>query len=134
MSGFQGTDGFGFGSVGPTQPGGVSTSVVEQIDLTDEGDVTKWFKVPPGRNKMSVDIVITSGASWSTAKVQPQWTLMAHDTAHENAVTFKPTVTFDTDTSAHPSISVTGKPDVRLRTTTAASGADEAAKVIVRFA
>ncbi len=110
------------------------TPMIDYIDLTREGDVTSWFEVPFTRNKMSVDIVLSSGASWSTAKVQPQWALMAHDTLHENAVTFKPTVTFDTDTSAHPSISVTGKPHVRLRTTTAASGADEAAKVIVGFA
>ena len=108
--------------------------MIGQIDLTRDGDVTKWFEVPFTKNKMSVDIVLSSGASWSTAKVQPQWALMAHDTLHENAVTFKPTVTFDTSTSAHPSISVTGKPHVRFQTTTAASGADEAAKVIVGFA
>ena len=129
------------GSGGPGTPGirgqrrFISPVVVRYIDLADvvQG-YTAWAEVPPGKAVFSASIEITSGKSWTSGTiVEPQWALIPTSADHGFAVTYIPSIQFTSTVQSRPGISCRDRGWVRLITTTATSGDDPAAKVIIAF-
>ena len=119
-------------SVVRTNPSG---PFVDQISLTDTNTgVTDWYKVPAGRSLVSVSIEVTSGQAWTSGTIiDMQWGLKVTDADDCFAVTYNPTVQFTSSINSRPAIAALGRGYVRLKTTTATSGDDPGAKVILEF-
>ena len=108
---------------------------VDKISLTDTNQgYTEWYQVPVGRSLVSVTIEVTSGKLWTSGTiVDMQWGLRVTDADDCFAVTYSPTVQFTSTQTSRSSISAIGRGWVRLKTTTATSGDDPGAKVILEF-
>lgn len=108
---------------------------VDYISLTDASQgVTDWYKVPPSRSFVSVTIEITSGETWTSGTiVEPQWGLKVTDADDCFAVTYVPAVQFTSTVNSLAEIRASGRSYIRLKTTTATSGDDPGAKVILEF-
>ncbi len=108
---------------------------VDYISLTDTTQgTTNWYRVPVGKSLVSVTIEVTSGKVWTSGTlVDMQWGLKVTDADDCFAVTYSPAVQFTSTKTSIPSIAATGRGWVRLKTTTATSGDDPGAKVILGF-
>ncbi len=122
-------------TVGIVGGGRAPTTFVDYIDLADTSKgFTKWYKVPLGKSLVSVTIEVTSGEVWSSGTlVDMQWGLKVTDADDSFAVTYSPAVQFTSTKTSIPAISTMGRGWVRVKTTTATSGDDPAAKVILGF-
>lgn len=101
--------------------------LIDTINLTtDSLGTTKSMFVRPGQTNLDVTI---QADTWSTAIVQMQWSLTNQD--HEFFVTKEPSANFSTSKTGRIGLPVVPGTYVRLKTTTGATGASEAARVIM---
>lgn len=109
--------------------------IVDKIDLTSASNgYTEWHRVPVSRNLVSISIEKGTNFTWASAVADMQWALKATDIDDCFAVTFSPAIQFTTSANSRASIPVRGAGYIRIKTTTAESVGDPAAKVLIAFA
>lgn len=97
------------------------------ISLSTTLSHTKSLYMRPGRTNLDVTIKATT---WSTAVVEPQISLVLGD--YEFWVTIPNSFTLNSSNTMRLGIPVPSGVYVRLTTTTAATGTDAAAKVVMK--
>ena len=115
-------------------PSHTVTAIVDQIDLTDAtSGSTEWHRVPLGKHLVSISIEKGSTFTWASAVADMQWGLKVTDSDDCFAVTYSPVVQFTTSLNSQRAIAVNASGYIRVKTSTAESGADPAAKMILDF-
>ena len=101
-----------------------------RINFTTSDAYSEPVQVRRSITLLSVQVVLKSGQSWSSAVASLQYTLHLGEDADNNSLedwtAFSPAVTLTASTKSQLNVPVTGKGYIRLATTTAAAEADDA--------
>jgi hypothetical protein len=97
------------------------------INLTSVEGVTPW--IPVGANKLTCEVVIGSGYTWSSAVVDLEWVTCV-DATDDRSQTYSPAIQMTTSAKYLTNVSVTNRGYIRFKTSTGEGANDPAAKLL----